>query len=274
MRQVVARALTCVVATGSMPPVVCDAPTTSSPFTYPELTAAIAQRREKEDHLRSYVKKVGPVLQGLRQTVAKCGASAAESEGKRCESARREYTELVKRVQRETAELTWGSEDAQARRAEFTSVYGCTGWTEEALALIKENSPIVELGAGWGQWEAELRRSGVDIVAYDNLSSRPRSSARKGQVHRGDERVLDSWLLQDRTLLVVYPEGKLLERCLRHYRGDVLIYVGEGRGGVNGGTSLFDLLEAEWDVVKVLPVKPFEGGHERLWVCRRKPKSA
>ena len=75
-----------------------------------------------------------------------------------------------------------------------------------------------------------------------------------------------------RTLLVVYPEGDLLQRCLRRYRGSVLLFVGEGRGGVNRPPDLFDELEREWVVDKCLEVRPFEGGHERLWVCRRRIK--
>ena len=61
-----------------------------------------------------------------------------------------------------------------------------------------------------------------------------------GKVTRGDERKLSSWWVRraKRTLLVVYPEGDLLERSLGRYDGDVVLFVGEGRGGVNGvGTS-------------------------------------
>lgn len=32
-------------------------------------------------------------------------------------------------------------------------------------------------------------------------------------------------------MLCVYPEGDLLERCVARYDGDVLLFVGEGRGG-------------------------------------------
>lgn len=73
-----------------------------------------------------------------------------------------------------------------------------------------------------------------------------------------------------RTLLCVYPEGDLLERSLARYDGDVLLFVGEGRGGVNGGPGLFDTLEREWAVVRTAEVCPFKGGYERLWVLRRR----
>ena len=65
-------------------------------------------------------------------------------------------------------------------------------------------------------------------------------------------------------------EGDLLERCLAHYDGEVLLFVGEGRGGVNGGQGLFDALEREWVVERHVEVRPFHGGFERLWVLQRR----
>jgi hypothetical protein len=75
----------------------------------------------------------------------------------------------------------------------------------------------------------------------------------------------------DRTLLVVYPEGDLLVKCLENYDGAVVLFVGEGRGGVNGSAKTFDYVEKRFDVEKIVPVRPFGDGHEKLWVLRRKP---
>ena len=61
---------------------------------------------------------------------------------------------------------------------------------------------------------------------------------------------------------------------MKHYSGEILLFVGEGRGGCNGNASLFDTLERDWEVIKVVPVKPFEGGYEKLWVCKRRGREA
>jgi len=73
----------------------------------------------------------------------------------------------------------------------------------------------------------------------------------------------------------------------------VLLYVGEARGGCsvdtlrrntplslssrrvaaaryNADASFFDLLEARWRVKRVLRLAPFRGGHEKLYVCKRR----
>lgn len=142
------------------------------------------------------------------------------------------------------------------------------------------------MGAGRGQWARALTEErGADVLAFDNFSALPGGrhpaldTTTVARVRRGDERALGSWRVRfarpRRTLLVVYPQGDLLRRCVERYDGDVLLFVGEGRGGVNGGDDrVFDILEREWAVERVVRVRPFRGGHERLWVLRRRRKDA
>ena len=101
---------------------------------------------------------------------------------------------------------------------------------------------------------------------------RKKQNTFNGVVASGDENALTGRriLKQNRTLLVVFPEGDLLLKCLGKYKGDVVLFVGEGRGGVNGGERVFDCLEENFKVEKVIEVAPFGDGHERLWVLRRR----
>ena len=249
-----------------------------SPFSYPELDRGVRERRARERELADYVAAVSPMIASAR---AEMDRAARSGDRLALDRARHRFSTLAARVQSESAALTWGDADGQRRRARFVEKYGCTGWTTEALEVIVAHSPIVEMGAGRGQWQRALTLAGADVLAFDDLSAVPGAGEagasaptpkNVGDVRRGDERKLSSrWLRrQDRTLLVVFPEGDLMERCLSRYRGDVALFVGEGRGGVNGGASLFDALERDWDVERVVPVRPFEGGYERLWVLRRK----
>ena len=59
-------------------------------------------------------------------------------------------------------------------------------------------------------------------------------------------------------------------RCLELYKGDTLLYVGEGRRGANATDTFFDILEREWHCERVLALDPFPGNHERLFVMRRR----
>ena len=250
-----------------------------SPFSYPELDEAVARRRDQERALATYINTVAPMIASARGEMAraqKLGDPAA------LERARARFATLAARVQTETAALTWGSASEQKRRAEFVERFGCVGWTDAALEEIAKHSPIVEMGAGKGQWQRALTERGVDVLAYDDGSAVPGANERRrgdarsefrGVARRGDETRLRSFWVRraNRTLLVVYPEGDLLVKCLENYDGPVVLFVGEGRGGVNGAAETFDYVEKRFDVEKTVPVTPFGDGHEKLWVLRRKP---
>ena len=250
-----------------------------SPFSYRELDEAVARRRDQERALATYVNTVAPMIASAREEMAraqKLGDPAA------LERARARFATLAARAQAETAALTWGSEEGQKRRAEFVERFGCVGWTDAALEEIAKHSPIVEMGAGRGQWQRALTERGVDVLAYDDGSAVPGANERRrgdarsefrGVARRGDETRLRSFWVRraNRTLLVVYPEGDLLVKCLENYDGPVVLFVGEGRGGVNGAAETFDYVEKRFDVEKTVPVTPFGDGHEKLWVLRRKP---
>ena len=249
-----------------------------SPFSYPELDEAVARRRDQERALATYINTVAPMIASARGEMAraqKLGDPAA------LERARARFATLAARVQTETAALTWGSASEQKRRAEFVERFGCVGWTDAALEEIAKHSPIVEMGAGRGQWQRALTERGVDVLAYDDGSAVPGANERRrgdarsefrGVARRGDETRLRSFWVRraNRTLLVVYPEGDLLVKCLENYDGPVVLFVGEGRGGVNGAAETFDYVEKRFDVEKAIPVAPFGDGHEKLWVLRRK----
>ena len=100
-------------------------------------------------------------------------------------------------MERETAELTWGSVEAQDRRVQFSRDFGCTAWTQEAIDEIKQHSPLIEIGAGNGQWAAALARAGADIVAYDDFSALPlpHRPGERTAILRGNESVLSDWQL-------------------------------------------------------------------------------
>lgn len=265
-----------------------DASHADSPFTYPALERAIRERRARERKLATYVATVSPMIASARAEVDAAARNAARDPAA-LERARLRFARLADRVRAETSALTWGRADAERERDAFVRRYGCVGWTDGALDVIAEHAPIVEIGAGRGLWQRELQRRGVDVLAYDDQSaipgdadenylasssSSPPPSSPRGRVRVGNESALRSWRVrrENRTLLLVYPEGDLLPRCLRAYGGEVVLFVGEGRGGVNGDARAFDELEREWEVRRIVDVKPFEGGHEKLWELVRKKK--
>ncbi|CAK9020639.1 unnamed protein product [Durusdinium trenchii] len=179
----------------------------------------IAERTEREKRLRNIMASA----EGRAQEIlAQHGGNA---------SAQKAILNLRHQLVEEAHNVMYPSisrEELQQRRQTFGNVK----WTEDAMQRLCSFSPLVEVGAGEGQWQAELRRRGADVIAFDNHSSPSRfgdeASSRimvpGAEVQRADAEAAMSGSV-GRTLLLVYPPpGDMASRCLSAYGGETLIY--------------------------------------------------
>jgi hypothetical protein len=207
-------------------------------------------------------------------------------------------------------EVTYGKGVTAQIREDFLIKYGCTGWTIEVLeALVElcEARGIVEIGAGHGQWSRAIsdfyeklvqdeKNHGKKfefVLAYDDMSGLPLNthiynqytqphheyfgSVKKIESPTHTQKLLQSWVCRGRALLMVYPPpGGMALDVIKNYvsvpENDMIIYVGEGRGGANGNDSLFDFFESgDWILLKVMDVltPPGDKGYEKLYVLQR-----
>ncbi|CAJ1403731.1 unnamed protein product [Effrenium voratum] len=116
----------------------------------------IAARTERERQLRAIMSSAD---RRAREVLAQGGSKAQDALLK----LRGELVEEAHQVMYPSI-----SRDELQRRRQS---YGNVKWTEEAMSRIAGFSPLVEVGAGEGQWQAELRRRGADVTAFDNQSS-------------------------------------------------------------------------------------------------------
>eukprot|EP00913_Durusdinium_trenchii_P027404 g25706.t1 len=118
----------------------------------------IAERTEREKRLRNIMASA----EGRAQEIlAQHGGNA---------SAQKAILNLRHQLVEEAHNVMYPSisrEELQQRRQTFGNVK----WTEDAMQRLCSFSPLVEVGAGEGQWQAELRRRGADVIAFDNHSS-------------------------------------------------------------------------------------------------------
>ena len=144
--------------------------------------------------------------------------------------------------------------------------------SQQAIEYISSLSPIVEIGAGTGYWAYLLRQLGTDIIAYDE------SPYKNGYVNHQWSEVLEGTPITlkqhtDRTLFICWPpfDTSFASDCLKNYKGNDLIYIGEGSGGCTGDEQFFELLDAEWDGVdNDVNIPKYEGLHDYLYYFRRK----
>lgn len=191
--------------------------------------------------------------------------------------------------------ITYGVKEPESRR-KYLEAYGCVRWTPQAIEILAEFSrhwPIIEIGAGtgWlyftshifdfhaaaisGHWERELRRAGTDIIAFDDFSTISPAEGNMvnnpivGRVEEGNETTIQKH--PKRTLLMCYPpDGDMAVRALKVYRGKWLVYIGEGRGGVNANSEFFDILEKDWIVEQVEELDPYPMCFERMYILRKR----
>jgi hypothetical protein len=123
--------------------------------------------------------------------------------------------------------------------------------TPAALGLLARYGPLIELGAGTGYWAWQLRQRGVDIVAYDvEVPPEPWTEVLTGDVSSLEQH-------PDRSLLLCWPpaDTPLAGQALLRYRGRILLYVGEWRGGLpqwevpcTGDPLFHRLIANQWQV--------------------------
>lgn len=236
----------------------------ADPFDYDDMRRGLSQRVAAERQLRTYAQKVAAQTQALRVAVADKKMTEAQY-GAKMEAMRQI-------VAAETQRITFGVSEPGARDS-YLKKYGCTAWTAEAIKVIQSlRVPFVEIGAGSGHWQRALASAGVDVLSFDNGSTdAPLVGHTVGQVYFGDETEIKKH--PRRALLLVYPPpGPMATKCLDLYAGDVLVYVGEGRGGVNADAPFFDALSRGWEVRRVVELDPFPQCFERMFVLtRRRP---
>jgi hypothetical protein len=232
----------------------------ADPFVWHDLVAGLTQRKQRAADMNALAQKT-------RQR-----AWVLASRLERGEISKVNFDMSMHKLRQdalaESMHIMYSLDDAHARQR-YIEDFGCVKCTKDALSAIKRlGVKVVELGAGAGHWERALALAGVDVVSYDSFASLP--SKLVGNVAKGDESVLAAH--PNRALLLVYPPASdMAVKCVKAYAGDLLVYVGEGRGGANANAEFFDLLLQDWAVQEmVILEETFPACYERLFVLRRR----
>jgi hypothetical protein len=177
-----------------------------------------------------------------------------------------EYGGLAKRQGR-------GGFEHRCDRRELTSQFSWTVTDPATVAFVLEHcGPAVV---------DPLGLAGVDVAASD---LDPPNGADANNWHRGSAHLevlrmdaVDAIGLSDpaRMLLLSWPpyDSPVGHDVIAAYRGDRIVYIGEGSYGCCGDENMWRLIEAEWvEVVDHRPVQ-FYGMHDWVTVYERKAAS-
>ena len=158
------------------------------------------------------------------------------------------------------------------KRYELLCKYSYAIPNEEAIEYISSLSPIVEMGAGNGYWTYLLRQLGTNVIAYDKAPYNNEFiyNSKWSDVKVGTPSILTKH--SNRTLFLCWPysDDLMAIECLKYYKGNNLIYVGEMEGGCCAEDEFFEELYTSWKVIHEVSIPRYEGIHDYLIHARRK----
>jgi len=199
-----------------------------------------------------------------------------------------EYETLVQYLQNK---LNYSQEQAKQyldtmpesqRRDYFIHNYGWSVPTQEAITELKKfigNDTVLSIGSGYGLWAKLLQNIGINAIATTRLSDQD-----KGHMPKENHFFTEVENLDNIDSLNKYPEAGVLMMSwppyndtmaydtLFHFRGNKIIYIGEGLGGCTGCDRFHNLLYNEWKEVEdmYIDIPQWQGIHDQVALYTRK----
>lgn len=177
---------------------------------------------------------------------------------------------------------SWMATDGSSKlehRYRLVKQYAWAVPNDEAIRAIVKHSPIIEIGAGSGYWASLISQAGGVIFCYDDGSRQDDQGQwiYEGQqyhtVNRGNQDVLANGQYDDHALMLCWPEygSSDAHDALCNYRGQTVIYIGEGYGGCTGDDAFHEALEHDFELTNSVAIPRYWGIRDRLEIYRRKP---
>jgi hypothetical protein len=179
---------------------------------------------------------------------------------------------------------------AHLMRDKWTKRWSWAVPTVEALEVLADLAPLVEVGAGTGYWASLLRERGVDVQAFDTnpvYDNEYRHRRAYAPIARGDHRRALA-MYPERTLLLCWApyDMPMAAESLRLTRAERVVWVGEIHG-CNGDDETMALLGEEgyrdeddedyqsppsalFEHERIVDLPQWRGMHDSLHVYRRK----
>ena len=207
-----------------------------------------------------------------------------------------EYEKLVKYLQnkssisREDAEQQVQSMPEMIRRDYFVSNYGWSVPSEKPLEKLKTfigNNTVLDVGSGYGLWARLLQNEGINVIATTLIPTED-----KGHMPRENRSFTNVEDISHLEAIEKYPEANVLMmswppyedpmayEALKNFKGNKLIYVGEGGQGCTGCNDFHSLLDQKWKMVgedsidkndfQTIDIPQWSGIHDSIFLYVRK----
>lgn len=179
----------------------------------------------------------------------------------------------------------WDSDEYKKQLIENAAIHGQRwdrvkefAWTITAphtVDFVSEHSTrhIHDPLAGTGYWAYLLRQKGHKVTAADIAPGNNHWASKLwcDDIQTRDARASSYQAGPNATLLLAWPpyESPIGYQAVRAFRGDRIIYIGEGCGGCCGNYAMFDELERSWREVDWHKPPQWEGIRDYVTVYKR-----
>jgi hypothetical protein len=185
--------------------------------------------------------------------------------------------------------VDWFS-NSRIQRSKYVSRFAWTITDPETVEFVAKHAgtKVIDPLAGTGYWAYLLDQCNIMVAAYDLA---PVGGPRENYYHKNDPArgtVTQLWyqpLVQANapeiieqfplwTLLLSWPPygDDVGAETVKAYRGDRIIYIGEGSYGCCGDDKMFEYFESDWEEVADHRPIQYSGMHDYVWVYDRKIK--
>jgi len=159
---------------------------------------------------------------------------------------------------------------ATEERDKCVAKYSWAILTEETISRLEKYQPFLEIGAGTGYWAYEFRKKGIQIIATEPILSQKWTEI---EILTG-QCALDKYDDGKHTLLVCWPTyaDDWAFKALKEFKGDTVVYVGEGNEGCTADEQFHALLEKDWNIIEEIDIPQWPGLHDLIMIYYRKNK--
>lgn len=138
--------------------------------------------------------------------------------------------------------------------------------------------PVVDMGAGTGYWASLIEKAGGQVQCYDLFLGLDNYYGHRCQYHPIEQRgveVLRNDAKHCQTMLLAWPpyDSSFGFQCVRSFRGQYIVYVGEGEGGCCGCKEMFKRLASHWEMMEEIALQRWDAIYDYAWIYGRKGRA-
>jgi len=142
----------------------------------------------------------------------------------------------------------------------------------DSIARFCRERRVLDIGCGRGTWSALLALAGCHVESCDSFDDgnfREEDCLVNAVVANGVDFVASRSGEGD-VLMLSWPThwSDMAEDSLRAFRGNRLVYIGEGWGGCTATDEFFNLLDKDWLLVRSVPLRNFHGINDSVRMYR------